>query len=121
MAHETNTHAFVWYGPVATHVESAGTHRAERNIQEAVIRSAAIAVRVISTVLNETLRLIDDLGLTTRAPHLATFDYWQKLSIATPRQLCPCRSGHRAKDCSHRWGDPSPTMTTAFEWSDGLS
>jgi hypothetical protein len=49
----------------------------ENTIQEAIVRAATLAVDVLEKTLDGALKLVDDIGLTSRAPAMASFDYWR--------------------------------------------
>lgn len=114
--HVSNTHAFVWFAPFPTRIESGGKDVSQRCIQEAIATASIIAVRVAVQALDDSIRVIDDFGLTTGAPKIATFEYWRKLEVKTRKQLCPCRSGLTFEKCGHRWGEPAASITSSFPW-----
>ena len=86
----------------------------QTTIQDAIARSATLAVNVLERTLDDALRVIDDVGLTTRAPTMASFTYWRNIERKSGNQECPCRSGKKAKRCLHRWNDPVPTIADRF-------
>jgi hypothetical protein len=88
VSHTSSTHAFAWFAPFPTHTESTKGKASERRVQEAIAKSAIVAMRVMVQTLDDSLRVIDDLGLTTGAPKMATFHYWRRLQV-TKKQLCP--------------------------------
>jgi hypothetical protein len=144
MGHETKTHAFQWVSEapmgfrtiklnhgkhhvlahtasllkdkdVAESVSTAsGSEFRETKIQDALARAAILAVEVLEKSLDGSLKLIDDIVLTTKAPSMASFGYWRNLSRAHGNVSCPCRSGRKAKHCLHRWTDPVPTVVERF-------
>src|SRR5258707_6091874 len=93
MAHNTKTCAFQWVCAVPTAVGKVeGGHvlkdanliapaikpdAREATIQTALARSATLAVDVLEKTLDGALKIIDDIGLTTKAPKMANFDYWR--------------------------------------------
>ena len=85
----------------------------ERTIQEAIAGASIVAVKVIEKTLDDALRLIDDIGLTTKAPAMASFDHWQKVIGKQGNAICPCCSGRKAKHCHHRWTDPTPRKSSS--------
>ena len=43
------------------------------------------------------LRIIDDIGLTTHAPDMASFAYWRQVNQKGQNSMCPCWSGEKGK------------------------
>jgi SEC-C motif len=78
-------------------------------------RAAILAVDALEKALNAALKVIDDIGSTTKAPKMASFDYWRNLIAKRGSAPCPCRSGRKAKHCLHRWTDPAPTIVERFD------
>lgn len=119
ITYPANTHAFVWHDTASLQM-TAGSDRetegeAERNVQEAIVKTAIVAVTVLHRTLDDSLRIIDDIALTTKAPRMASFDYWRKVTVTTRKQLCPCRSGRRAEHCQHWWGAACPAVLAGFD------
>jgi hypothetical protein len=133
MGHDTKTHAFQWVCSEPLHFEhirsgdrgrggenralwtdDAATEERQTTIEEAVARSAAFAVDVLERTLDDALRIIDDIGLTTHAPGMASFRYWRQISQKGQNSMCPCRSGRKVKHCLHRWLDEPPEVTRDF-------
>jgi hypothetical protein len=144
MGHETGTHAFQWVCEAPTWFKTiklsrdkrhmlwdtaslqktkgvkdfvsaaSGSEFRETTIQEALVRVAILAVEVLEKSLDDSLKLIDDIALTTKAPSMASFGYWRNLSPARGNVSCPCRSGRKAKHCLHRWTDPVPIVVGRF-------
>jgi SEC-C motif len=134
--HDTGSHAFQWVceipmvfkqiemnGGKYNLLTTTGTSSAspfvpearETTLADAVARSACLAVEVLERTLNDALKLVDDIGLTTSAPFMASFPYWRNVSRQSGNALCPCRSGKKAKHCLHRWSDPAPTICSRFD------
>jgi hypothetical protein len=116
--HASGAHAFAWFAPFPIHMESRGGHVAERTVHEAIATLSIVAVRVIVQTLDDSLCIIDDLGLTTGAAKLATFAYWRQLQVATRKQRCPCRSGLTFEKCRHHWKEPSTSIRSNFSCDD---
>jgi hypothetical protein len=116
MKHPTGTHLFQFVCEAPTHNWNSRTDvRTDvRTIQDAIARAAVLAVEVLERTLDDALRLVDDVGLTTEAPSMASFDYWRNVVSQRGSASCPCRSGRNAKDCLHRWTDPAPTIVEQF-------
>jgi len=73
----------------------------DTTIANIIQRASAVALRVATVALDGALRVIDDLGLTTQAPPIATFDYRRRISAPGRNDPCPCRSGRKSKLCIH--------------------
>jgi hypothetical protein len=144
MGHETKTHAFQWVCEAPTSFrtvrlsrdkhymladtasflkdkdvkdavkEASDSEFRETTIQDALARVAILAVEVLEKSLDDALKVIDDIGLTTKAPSMASFEYWRNLQPSHANASCPCRSGRKAKHCLHRWTDPAPTVIERF-------
>jgi hypothetical protein len=114
MAHDTRTHAFQFVAPFATLIEGGGRIDMEITIDKALARSAVLAVAVLLDTLDAALRIIDDIALTTGAPTMASFSYWRMVSQKSRNASCPCRSGKKAKNCSHRWAEEPPQVAQRF-------
>jgi hypothetical protein len=81
-------------------------------IADVIRRASTLALRVARVSLDWALRIIDDIGLTTKAPDLARFESWRQLPAVRRNEACPCRSGRKAKDCLHEWHRPGPPPPT---------
>jgi hypothetical protein len=90
----------------------------EETIETALVRAATLAVDVLTTTLDDALKIIDDVALTTGAPQMASFSYWRNLAQKGQNSLCPCRSGRKVKYCKHRWSDDPPEVAERFGASD---
>lgn len=112
--HVTKAFSFAWYAPFPMHFQQGEVRESERTIQAAIARTAVMAIEVLLTTFDETLRIIDDVALTTRAPKFATFKYWRMVVSVDRNKPCPCRSGRKAKLCLHRWCDPAPSVSEQF-------
>ena len=118
VSHVSETHAFAWFAPFPTIIESSKGKTSETLVQEAIATSAVVAVRVMVQTLDDALHVIDDFGLTTGAPKMATFNYWRRLQVTTRKQLCPCRSGLTFEKCHHRWGEQTTAIAPGFSWDN---
>jgi hypothetical protein len=83
----------------------------------AIARTAILAVDVLEKSLDDALKVIDDIGLTTKAPLMASFAYWRNLVAKREARnaSCPCRSGRKVRRCLHRWTDPAPSVVERFD------
>ena len=114
LVHTTKASAFQWICAAPIHVDTAGQIIRVTTIQEALARASALAVDVLVKTLDDALKIIDDIGLTTKAPTMASFDYWRNIAQKKGDALCPCRSGRTARNCLHRWTDATPTVAERF-------
>jgi hypothetical protein len=114
--HPTKTHGFQRVCEVPPIITASTSKDSDlRDVPEALARAALLAVDVLEKSLNDALKVIDDIGLTTKAPKMASFDYWRNLVPKHGSARCPCRSGRKAKHCLHRWTDPTPTIVERFD------
>ncbi|MFC5188019.1 hypothetical protein [Actinomadura harenae] len=79
----------------------------ESTIALTVADSIIAAGQIIVDVLNHSLALVDDVGLTTGAATLTRRNYWRNLSPVRGSRACPCGRG-KWSQCGHRWGEPAP-------------
>jgi len=114
MAHTTKACAFQFVAPFGTHIESNGEIDAETTIQAAIASAATTAVTAMRETLDASLRVVDDIALTTGAPKMASFEYWRKISQRSRSGICPCRSGRKAKNCLHDWSQEAPVIVEHF-------
>ena len=98
-----------------------GEKRIEDTIERALVSAAVLSVDVLTQVLDDTLRFIDDVALTTRAPQASRTDYWRCLKAKPGRTPCPCRSGLLGNACQHTWRTEPPPITERFETVPGVS
>ena len=81
----------------------------EPTIAFAIADATIAAGNVITSVLEQSLIVVDDMGLTTAAATLTLRDYWRKFSPVRGKRPCPCGRGP-ASACGHRWGKPAPAV-----------
>ena len=115
--HVTRTHSFAHYSASPSGLVDADGVWWERRVKDSLARTAVRSVEVITETLDYSLRLIDDIGLTTGGPQLANFSYWRKITPGKPNQRCPCRSGKKSKKCRHDWKTDPPTLAERFNLS----
>lgn len=82
----------------------------EPTIALTVADALIAAGTVITDVLEHSLAVVDDMGLTTAAATLTRRVYWRNFSPVRGNRTCPCGRG-RASVCRHYWGQPAPMMT----------
>ncbi|ORA15586.1 hypothetical protein [Mycobacterium asiaticum] len=61
-------------------------------------------------LLTQSLRLVDDFGLTTKAYRFTDQPYWRKLRHLSSQRECPCGCG-KWKGNQHQWGKPTPPIS----------
>jgi hypothetical protein len=115
LRHETKTHLLTGFAGRPVHIEDSSGVHAERSLQTSTARAAAVALAVLRISLDSALRSIDDVALVTGAPAISPEQYWRNLTVPARNDPCPCRSGLKAKRCSHSWGSPAPEFPTSFE------
>jgi hypothetical protein len=116
LVHDTHTHMQTWFCGVPIHIAGpSGESSAERTVQVATARGAVMALTTLRVTLDAALRVIDDVGLTTRAPEVSAQGYWRNLERGERNDSCPCRSGRKAKRCIHEWGVKGPDVPKGFE------
>lgn len=132
LRHDTNTCAYQYVCEVPTFIQRIpegnvlrdtlpnveSTHESsisrEETIQVAIARASVFAVEVLERTLDDALKIVDDVGLTTKAPTMANFGYWRNFYPRSDGSRCPCRSGKKVKQCFHRWTDRSPMVHEQF-------
>jgi SEC-C motif len=115
LCHITETNAFQYVAPFGTAIiERNGRRHYENTVEEALARSAVLAVAVLHETLDVALRIVDDIALTTGAPTMASFKYWRMVSQKSRNAPCPCRSGKKAKNCPHAWTQQGPQVPERF-------
>lgn len=61
-------------------------------------------------LLQRSLQMVDDFGLTTRSGPLTLHPYWRKLMPGRrSSDTCPCGCG-KWRAAKHRWGQPAPEI-----------
>lgn len=87
-----------------------GTDEPLRNeIADYLAESLITTGNVVLDVLNQSLVLVDDFGLTTEASLLTRRSIWRGFRPVRGSRQCPCGRGKWAA-CGHRWGEPAPTL-----------
>ncbi len=61
-------------------------------------------------LLWESLRIVDDFGLTTKTYRLTERQYWRKMRHRSSDLACPCGCGDWKRN-EHKWGDASPVIS----------
>jgi hypothetical protein len=90
LLHESDANFFQTVCGVGAHIQRpSGEVSRVSTIQEALARSAILAVNVLERTLDDALKVVDDIGLTTKAPRMASFNYWRNLGKAHGRASCP--------------------------------
>ena len=61
-------------------------------------------------LLWQSLRLVDDFGLTTKAYRFTDYLYWRKLRHLSSERNCPCGCGKWTSN-QHSWRKPAPAIS----------
>lgn len=111
--HDSQTHMKVWFSgtPLETLATTGGERRRVGLIETALSRAGARAAQVVLATADDTLRVLDDVALTTKAPRIATYEYWRNTTVIDAQGHCPCRSGKRGYRCDqHVFGQFGPEL-----------
>ncbi len=68
--------------------------------------------RLLLELLEQSLVLVDDFGLTTAASTFTKRWYWRDFKPVRGSRPCPCGRGKWA-DCQHWWGAPAPVVAVS--------
>ncbi|WP_419703219.1 hypothetical protein [Promicromonospora sp. NFX87] len=63
--------------------------------------------KIIENLLESSLDIVDDFGLTTQAATYTRRSYWRNFTPAETSAVCPC-GRESGENCEHRWGKPAP-------------
>ena len=63
-----------------------------------------------ASLIWQSLRIVDDFGLTTRAYRFTDRKYWRKLRPRNSDPQCPCGCG-RSNGNQHKWNSHAPLIT----------
>lgn len=112
LMHESHAVMLRWYARSPLELEAGGGDRQalEPTIALAAADATIAAGKVITDVLEQSLAVVDDMGLTTTAATLTRRVYWRNLIPVRGSRPCPCGRG-RASACQHRWGEAAPALT----------
>ena len=114
--HKTRTHSVAWFSASPLEVSTEDTVLREEVVESAMASAMKVGLQVALSTFEASLVLVDDVGLTTSAPSMATFPYWRSLTPSERNAPCPCRSGKRSKSCGHQWASPGPSIPTRFTY-----
>jgi hypothetical protein len=109
--HESRAVMIRWYARSPLSLQTGDARQPlEPTIALTVADTLIAAGRVITDVLDQSLAVVDDVGLTTAAATLTDRIYWRNLSPVRGKRRCPCGRGPASR-CGHQWGQPAPAVT----------
>lgn len=114
VGHETGTHSVVGFHGRPVAIKHGEDTHAVTHLREAIERALTHSAVVLHRVLDASLRVVDDVGLTTGAPQISARPYWRDVRVTDDQLFCPCRSGRRAYRCRHAWGGVGPKIPRTF-------
>lgn len=110
LGHDTGAVILRWYARSPLSMEARGKRKPLEPTIAYIVADALIAAgSVIVDVLEQSLAIVDDMGLTTAAASMTRRVYWRNFFPVRGNRPCPCGRG-RASACGHRWGQPAPTL-----------
>ncbi|RAO07827.1 hypothetical protein [Micromonospora noduli] len=95
--------------PMTLTSADGGTERLDNDLASQAADALVAAASIIYELLDDSLRVVDDLGLTTGAARLTTRVYWRNHKPVKGKRRCPCGLGPWSS-CGHRWGEPAPSI-----------
>jgi hypothetical protein len=111
IVHDTRAVMTRWYARAPLTLEGGGKREfLEPTIALTAADALIAAGSVITDVLEDSLAVVDDMGLTTAAATLTRRVYWRNFSPVRGNRPCQCGRG-RASVCRHYWGQPAPVVT----------
>ena len=112
--HASGTHTMQVFSAAPWRMEPLPGAVRETLIEDALAEAASWSLRALRRMFDHTLRIVDDVALTTDCPSACREPYWRKLVRPAPYDPCPCRSGKKGKWCQHRWGSKAPDLPPPF-------
>lgn len=113
MAHESGAVLVRYYARSPLSLEGDGQQQLMEPKIAFIVADAVIgAGRLITDILDGSLALVDDVGLTTAAATLTRRPYWRNFSPVRGSRPCPCGRGKWSK-CGHRWGEAAPGIVSS--------
>lgn len=110
MVHESGAVSVRYYARSPLSLKGGGkSQQIEPTIAFKIADSVIASGSVITGVLDRSLALVDDVGLTTAAATLTRRTYWRNFSPVRGSRPCPCGRG-KWSHCGHRWGAPVPEV-----------
>ena len=111
MRHESGSVIVRFYArSPLSRVSSAGAvEQMPSNIALDAADATIVAGRLVCSLLEQALRVVDDFGLTTAAATYTTREYWRDFKPVRGSRACPCGRG-KWSSCGHRWMAPAPVV-----------
>lgn len=92
------------------HIQGKGrTQDFEHPIFQKSVDALIACAQVVDQVLEQSLHIVDDFGLTTEAPTYTLRSYWRDFVPTQGRLPCPWGRG-TWNTCGHQWGAPAPRV-----------
>ena len=111
IAHDTGAVMTRWHARAPLTLEGGGKREPLEPTIALTVADALIATgTVITDVLEDSLAVVDDMGLTTAAATLTRRVYWRNFSPVRGNRPSSCGRG-RASVCRHYWGQSAPVVT----------
>jgi len=73
-----------------------------------ISRALVFSAGALDQLLDQTLRIVDDFGLTTEASVMTRRDYFRSFVPVRGNKPCPC--GRGKSTCGHHWNAPAPAV-----------
>jgi hypothetical protein len=106
--HSSGGISMAWYSRLPLDADSIRAN----NVPQIIAYSIVSCAEWLCDFLPSALRLVDDFGLTTRAPAWTSRQYFRSFSRLSG-QPCPCGCGGAI---AHSWGKPAPELPLRFEF-----
>ena len=122
LMHKSGVTTLRFHSRFRLHLENSDTTASEFEYPPIMYarRGLEVGGRLLLDQLSNTLRLVDDFGLTTSAAAMTERIYWRNFLPVTSEGDCPCGCGLWA-DSLHRWGASVPVVSAITPQPFGVS